>query len=336
MKNKVLAKQFLKWFLVFLVVAGRAFVTYMFQIPNGFAPGGVSGVATIIYNIIGTIPNHAPVLETIFNPSIVILFLNIPLLVLAFIYVNKKYAIATTLAVVVYAGTIQILQLLHLPQFTATNADMGMEVISYEFFISTSGLKILSAVMGGVLDGFCLGLLFKLNASAGGTEVISMIVYKKKPSLNIAWILFIMDFAIAFCSGLIGMTTIITAGTTMSATEILVRIAAPIMYSCIALFLSSKIADYVNTGLDTSLVFNIVTSKPEEICDAIFKKIHRGATILNGEGAYTKEDKKIVVCIVSKKQSIELKKIAKNLDENSFTYIMRASEVRGKGFERNQ
>ena len=315
--------------IIALVVMGRSLVTYVFQIPNGFAPGGVSGIATIIYNIVNIVP-HAKIMEDIFNPSIVIFVINIPLLVLAFIYVNKKYAFATMIAVLIYAGSIKIFELVSVPQFTATNGATGTD---FNTFVSSAGLKILSALIGGVLDGFCLGMLFKLNASAGGTEIISMIVYKKRPTLNIAWILFIMDFSIAFLSGLIGIAIILSTTASRTLSEMLVLIAAPIMYSSIALFLSSKVADFVNNGLATSMVFNIVTTKPEEISQEIIQKLHRGATILTGEGAYTKADKKIVVCIVSKKQSAELKAIAKTIDENSFTYVMRASEVRGKGFE---
>ena len=323
----------LRFLFILVVVIGRSIVTYMFQIPNGFAPGGVSGIATIIYNILGYIPDHPKVLDTIFNPSIVIFALNIPLLILAFIYVNKKYTFMTLLSVFIYAGSLKIFEIAKVPQFT-WNTGAVSEATDFSLFIQNVGIKMLAAIIGGVLDGACLGLLFKFNASAGGTEIVSMIIYKKKPTMNIAWILFIFDFSIAFCSGLIGITSVITSKSSMPATEIFVRVSAPIIFSCIALFLSSKVADYIFTGTDTSFVFNIVTSKPEEICEEIFEHLHRGATILDGEGAYSKDPKKIVVCIVSKKQTVELKKIARNLDENSFTYIMRASEVRGKGFEK--
>lgn len=337
--NKDLFKKYLlkaiKLIFVLFVVIGRALVTYMFQIPNGFAPGGASGIATIIYNILGYFPNSPTVLKTLLNPSIVIFFLNVPLLILAFIYVNKKYALLTLLSVFFYAGSLKVFEWANVPQFTWATAGITAEATNFTLFVQNVGIKILAAIIGGVLDGACLGLLFKFNASAGGTEIISMIIYKKKPTMNIAWILFIFDFSIAFCSGLIGITSVLTAKVAMPATEVFVRVSAPIIFSCIALFLSSKVADYIFTGTDTSFVFNIVTSKPEEICEQIFDHLHRGATILDGEGAYSKDPKKIVVCIVSKKQTAELKKIARNLDENSFTYIMRASEVRGKGFEKN-
>ena len=137
--------------IIALVVMGRSLVTYVFQIPNGFAPGGVSGIATIIYNIVNIVP-HAKIMEDIFNPSIVIFVINIPLLVLAFIYVNKKYAFATMIAVLIYAGSIKIFELVSVPQFTATSGATGTD---FNTFVSSAGLKILSALIGGVLDGFC-------------------------------------------------------------------------------------------------------------------------------------------------------------------------------------
>jgi Uncharacterized conserved protein len=106
----------------------------------------------------------------------------------------------------------------------------------------------------------------------------------------------------------------------------------PIFYSFITLFISSKVAEVVNNGLESSVVFNIITDKSDEISEAIVKKMNRGATIIKGEGYFTHAERKIVVCVVRKRQLVALKKMVLSIDCNAFIYITNAREVTGKGF----
>ena len=98
------------------------------------------------------------------------------------------------------------------------------------------------------------------------------------------------------------------------------------------LFVTSEVADVVTNGLQSSVVFNIVTSKPDELSAAIVSNLHRGATKYTGDGVYTHAERFILVCVVRRRQSTQLKKLIKSIDPESFVYITKAKEVNGFGF----
>lgn len=133
-------------------------------------------------------------------------------------------------------------------------------------------------------------------------------------------------------SGIVGLLS----AKGMDANTTFVKIASPIFYSFITLFLTSEVADVITTGTQSSVVFNIITDKAEEVGDAIVQILHRGGTIIHAEGIYTNSTRKILVCVVKKKQSALLKQIIKDVDPDAFTYINKAKEVSGFGFRNNQ
>ena len=104
------------------------------------------------------------------------------------------------------------------------------------------------------------------------------------------------------------------------------------MYSSSTLVLARDVADVVTTGVQSSVVCNSVTSKPDELSAAIVSKLHRGATKYTGEGVYTHAERFILVCVVKRRQSTQLKKLIKKIDPESFVYITKAKEVNGFGF----
>lgn len=107
------------------------------------------------------------------------------------------------------------------------------------------------------------------------------------------------------------------------------------LYTLIAMYTSSLVLDNVVKGLNQSKTVFIITEKEEEVSNLILTKLHRGVTYIYGEGAYTKETKKILYCIIPLSQLPELKNIVTSLDDKAFISISDTSEIQGKGFKRS-
>ena len=290
----------------------RALGTYVFIVPNAFAPGGFGGIASVVYNIVAIF--NMELAETWFNPAVTLFILNQPVVIAAFFTLNKRYAINSAIVVALYAGFMGLFSLVNFPVYHGAGPD--------------SGVTVLAAIAGGVLCGVSLGGTLLTNSSAGGTDIIGKIAYEKNPDVNVQWQIFIFDSLVVLLSGAIGLINI----EGQDANTIFTNVATPIFYSFITLFVTSEIADVVTNGLQSSVVFNIVTSKPDELSAAIVSKLHRGATKYTGEGVYTHAERYILVCVVKRRQSTHLKKIIKGIDPNSFVYITKAKEVNGFGF----
>lgn len=299
-------------FLLILLAFIRALATYVFIVPNAFAPGGIGGIASIIYNAVyATNPKLA---NGVFNPAVTVFVLNLPLIIAAFFTLNKKFAFNTSVVVLFYSGFMALFSAVKFPVFQGGGSE--------------SALTFLAAITGGVISGVSLGGTLLTNSSAGGTDIIGKITNKYRPESNVSWLIFMFDSIVVLLSGVIGLI----GAKGQDANAVFISVATPILYSFISLFATSEVADVLTTGLESSVVFNVITDKAEELGDAIVQILHRGATIIKGEGVYTNETREVLICVVRKKQSALLKKVIKNVDPNAFMYINKAKEVNGFGF----
>lgn len=305
-------------YLILLILLSfiRALSTHVFTIPNGFAPGGVSGISSIIYNAV-LLGDNAHLAHTVFSPGLTTFVINIPLLVLAFFTLNRRFAVNTLLVVGAYSGFMSLFSAVDFPQFFA-NGD--------------TGIMLLAAIAGGVISGVCLGIMLRHNMSLGGTDIIGKLIYKHNPSADTQWWIFACDAVVALASGSLGL---IKLDASLDATAILTKVLSPIFYSYISLFTASKAADFLQAGLQSSIVFNIISDKADDIAEEISNTLHRGTTISKAVGHYTNQEHEVLVCVVSKKQINVVKNIISRIDPNAFTYIMKAGEVAGKGFRRS-
>ena len=172
---------------------------------------------------------------------------------------------------------------------------------------------MLAAIYAGVLSGVGAGIILKNRGSQGGTDIIAFIL-KKYYSVNIGTVLFGFNLVIVLiASVLFG----VERG----------------MYTLIAMFVSSAVLDKVIAGFDRRKALFIITSREEEVAHKIMKDIGRGVTILQGEGAFTHYEKKVLYTIVSLWQLAKVKYIVEQIDENAFISVMDAAEVLGNGFK---
>lgn len=306
--------KFLKLFVILNLLSFiRAFSMHVFIIPNGFAPGGISGIASILYNAI--LPSNPTLADTWFNPALVSWVLNIPLFIASFFRLDKKFCIHTMITVGLLSLWMWVLDYTDFPVFKASDPQ--------------SAYNILGAAAGGVCTGISLGFLLKHNSSMGGTDIIGKLIYKKNPVADVQWLIISCDIVVVTASGVLGLIGI-REGQNIEA--IIASILSPIFYSAISLFVCAEVADVIQSGLRASIVFNVISDHRDEIAKAISERMHRGITMVHATGFYTGMEHNMLVCVVRKKQINQVNDIIREFDPEAFVYITKAKDVSGRGF----
>jgi uncharacterized membrane-anchored protein YitT (DUF2179 family) len=170
----------------------------------------------------------------------------------------------------------------------------------------------LELVYAVLLPAVGFAMLFNVGGSTGGTDIVAMIL-KKYSSLNIGNALFAVDF-------------IITLGA-MAAFGVETG-----LFSILGLLIKALLIDMVLENIKTNKCFHIITASPEPILRYIVDTLHRGATILHGEGAYTHENRTVLLTVVNRSQAVHLRQFAREVDPRCFILITNTGEIIGKGF----
>ncbi len=320
-KNKKQAAKkvwrFAKFYILLSVLAFiRALATYVFIVPNGFAPGGINGLSSLLYNAV--LPFNEHLADTVFNPAVTSMVLNVPLFIAAFIVLDKKFAFNTFFCVTVYSVIMGVFSAVDFPQYQASDSE--------------SGYMLLASLAGGAGAGISLGFMLRYNTSLGGTDVIGKLIYAKNPISDVQWLIFMCDCIIVVASGGLGFIGLdMKAG----ANAIITAVLSPMLYSFLSLLATSQVADVLQSGFQSSLVFNIISDEYDSIAEHITNEMHRGVTMMTGIGYYTGHEHKVLVCVVRKKQINTVKRIIQKCDPNAFIYITKAREVNGNGFTVN-
>lgn len=172
---------------------------------------------------------------------------------------------------------------------------------------------LLASVYGAILLGLGLGLIMRGGATTGGSDMIARMVNKRFPLLTVGTFLFIVDCCV-----------ILAAGFTMNAEKAL--------YALINIFVSAKVVDLVLAGFGSAKACFIITGQAERIADRILHELDRGATLVPAKGAYSKEDRTVLISVVSNAEVIPLKRIVRSEDEKAFVFISDTHETLGEGF----
>lgn len=256
--------------------------TNLFLVPSHLLNGGITGIAIILYYLFA-----APIgLQTYLY--------NIPLLVASWKLMGKKYTVDILIGATIFSTCL-----------TAT-----------EFltdYLPVDDL-MLAAIFGGVFNGIGYGIVFRMDSSTGGFDIIGAIV-KKYYSLHMGGVIFGANCLIILASALLfGI--------------------APAMFTFISMFITAMVTDKVIAGFNSRKVVLIVSSRAEAIAGEIIVEMGRGVTFLHGQGAFTHKEQDVIFVAVKLTQVAKIKHIAHLVDENAFMIIMSANEVMGKGFTR--
>lgn len=277
-KFKQILKEMLETILGALIMAAGV---SLFLLPNQLSSGGIAGVATIFYYLLN-IPMGT-----------VIIAINIPLFLFSMYKVGKMFFIKSIVGTVAMSIFIDLLD--------------KIEPLTNDRF--------LACIYGGILLGLGTTLLLKAESSTGGSDLISYIAKKYKPTVRSGNIIVIIDI-------------IIIALNVIFFKEIEIG-----LYSAIAIYIMGKIIDIFFEGINFTKLMIIVSNKSEEIAKQIDQKVARGSTGLYGKGMYTNENKLILMCAAYRKDVARIKIIAKEIDPKSFIVITNSREVVGQGFK---
>ena len=175
--------------------------------------------------------------------------------------------------------------------------------------------QMLAAVCGGALIGLSLGIIFAKGATTGGTDLIARLVKLKLPWISMGNMLLVIDTAVVVLVAL-AFGNLTTA-----------------LYGFIAQVVCAYVTDMVLYGLDTAKVAYIISEKAHEISDSIVGQMDRGVTVLPGKGAYSGENKLVLMCAFKQKEIVNLKEIIFEIDPKAFIILQEAHQILGDGFD---
>ncbi len=221
------------------------------------------------------------------------LLLNIPLFIWGTARREKVFVKKT-----VYAASCFSFFLLIIPTFDIVKQDY-----------------LMAALVGGLLNGTGIGLVFSQGASTGGSDLLSVLTAKILPGLSASERLILID------------TLIVAAGVFIFGLEIG-------LYAVVAVFLPGKVSNAILDGLKFAKIAYIISDHPEEISEHILRELGRGLTGLKGRECIPKNTKWFLCALCLKKEAVLLKDIVKNADNEAFLILSEAKEVLGEGFWR--
>lgn len=252
-----------------------------FYAPNAFTVGGFTGISQIINFF-------APVLPV----GVMIIVLNVPL----FLFGLKKFGFAFLVKSI----------------YTMALSSVLIDVIAAIHTFSPMD-PLLACLYGGVTLGVASGLLFREEATTGGSELGAWIVRSYAEQLSIG----------NACLG-IDLTVILIYAAVFRSLD-------NALYGALALYITTKVLDLVVYGQNTAKVAYIISDKHEEIMRGMLER-EMGVTLLQGRGAYTGQERPLLFCAVRKKEMVPIKRYIKEIDPDAFFILCDASEVLGEGF----
>lgn len=285
---------------------------YSLITPNEFTIGGVSGLA-VLANVAsrGKIPLSA-----------VSLGLNIPLIVLAFFFVKRRFAIVSSINILLQSGWLLLMEEV-VPNFHIT-------------FPGGEAAKILAALAAGLLIGTSIALAFKAGGSTGGADIVAVMIQKKCRAASIAWMMFILNCVVIVGYVVVTNMTVFEIPKNDDGTLNYGVLFLPIIMSTFESYIESRTNETISNGFQAAKEFRIITSKPDEMAAALMRELSRGVTGLPAKGMYTKETRTMLLCVVNRRQSPTVQRIAKEVDPDSFVVMAKVSQVLGLGFYTNE
>ncbi len=257
--------------------------THAFVEPAQVAPGGAIGVALLV-NHLTNLPIGMMTMAT-----------NIPLLILAWFYLSRRFAVTTAVTTALSSLVLDVLVAPLCPVYT--------------------GDRFLCSLYGGVVIGVGMALIFLAGTTTGGSDILGYLLQKKRPQMSIGRALLLVD-------GIVLVVSIFVFGNIDAA-----------LFGLVTLFAQTKVIDGIIYGGEVSTMATVVTKKPEAIAERVIVDLDRSATLLKAQGAYSKEDTTLLLCTVRKSQFPRLKRIIYEVDPDAFMMATETSEVLGFGFK---
>ena len=263
-----------------VLAAIDALVSIILIYPNEFAPVGIQGFTTMIQYLMGI------------SVGYVYIFINAPMLIIAFFVLNKSYSFKNFCYIVSFSVMTVVFQQIIL-----------LFDLSYLEYHANSTVEMLFASLGyGVTFGLTYPITVWLGASTGGTDILAALINHFKPKFNTVWVL---------CS--------INVGVAVMSYFVYGKILLPVILSVLCSVISGIISDYLLKGAFSALKFEIVTDQPQALAKDIIDKLQHGCTQIPARGMYSDTECAMLVCIINKRQRFEMERIISKY-EGSFGF----------------
>ena len=274
----------------------------IFLIPNNMVGGGVTGLGSIIQYATG---GAVKIGYTYF-------VVNAGLLVAALFTLGRSFGFKSVYAILL----------------TSVTLNLGQEIFPQEIIrlLALDNGKLMCTISGGIMVGVGIGMSISQGGSTGGTDIIALIINKYR-NVSPGRLILIMDAVIILSS--LFVPSFMADGTRMPWPDKITTV----VYGFILITIVSTVLDLYLSGSRQSVQIFILSPKHAEIADAITSDLHRGVTVLNGKGWYTKQDTEVIMVITRKADLNVFLKYINAIDPNAFISVSSVTGVYGKGFE---
>ena len=273
-------KRLLRYFVICLGCFIAASSINLFLVPSHLLTGGATGIAIIVYYLTN-LPIGAQTMAY-----------NIPLLFAAYKLLGKGYTVDVIIGTAIFSFMLDALRFLN--SYAPLNDLM------------------LAAIFGGVFNGIGYGIVFRMNGSTGGFDIVGAIV-KKYYSFQMGGVIFGFNCIVMLAAGFLFGAT-------------------PAMFTLICMYVTSQVTDKVIAGFNSRKVVLIISPQSRYIADEIINEVGRGVTFLQGQGAFTRMERNVIFVVVSLTQIAKIKFLTHLIDPHAFMIVLPASEVMGRGF----
>ena len=272
---------------VLLGNAVLAFTVAAFLVPQGIIMGGATGIGLTIGHFIAL------------DLSAIIFLVNIVLFVLGTIVLGKKFALTTLISTFVYPVFLSVMR--SIPGITELTDNI-----------------MLAALYGGALLGLGVGLVVRVGASTGGTDILALVLHKWF-HISLAVFVYVVDFTVLLCQALFSNSE-------------------QILYGILVLIVSTMALNRVMLMGQAQIQLFIITEKYEEVKEKVLKEMDAGVTMVHIETGYGAKQQKGVLCVIPNRKLYSVNQMVQMIDPQAFITITQINEVRGRGFtiERGQ
>ena len=275
----------------------------IFLVPNNLIGGGVTGVASIVqYATNGAV-----------KMGYTYFVINAGLLIAALFVLGKNFGIKTVYAIIIASVGLNVFQ--DIIPMTLINS------------LALENGKLMSTIMGGIMVGVGIGLSLSQGGSTGGTDIIALMINKYR-NISLGRLILFMDVIIILSS------LIVPSYTADGQIVPFVEKVTTVVYGLILIAVMTSVLDMYMAGSKQSVQLFVFSKKYEEIANAITRGLHRGVTVLEGQGWYTKTDAHVLVVLTRKTDLSVILRYIKTIDPEAFLSITSVSGVYGKGFDK--
>ncbi len=253
-----------------IVVAMALLMAINYQIlifQNGFAPAGLNGISTMIQYKLNISVGYMSLL------------INLPLCIIAFFVVDRGFATKSLTFTLAFSGFLLLFRYTGLLAPFVYHTDNGTSTI-------------LAPLAAGVVNGFIYGMVLRENGCTGGTDVLAAMLREKKPELDLVWIVFAINCAVAGASYFVYDLRL-----------------EPVLLCILYSYLTSRVSESMLRGGKQQVRVDIVTPEADALCGELIEKLRHSATVLPARGMYSGKDLDLVICVINPHQLAKLKRI---------------------------